>query len=128
MKKTISLRDFEPKTARSQKEVKQKIELRDAIENNIENLSKIKTACEGKTKFSIDVKFFLWDGSGVEGRTSKDLDNLLKVVFDVLCEYMDKNKKYPGLGLMKNDNLICEVHATKKTVKNKKDEGMDIKI
>ena len=128
MKKTISLRGVEPKTARSQKEVKQKIELRDTIEDNIKNLSKIKKACEGKTKFSIDVKFFLWSGSGVEGRTSKDLDNLLKVVFDVLCDYMDKNEKYPGLGLMKNDNMICEVHATKKIVKNKKDEGIDIKI
>jgi len=128
MKKTISLRDFEPKTARSQKEVKQKIELRDAIDDNVENLSKIKKACKGKTKFSIDVKFFLWGGSGVQGRTEKDLDNLLKVVFDVLCDYMDKNEKYPGLGLMKNDNMICKVHASKKIVKKRKDEGLDIKI
>ena len=128
MKKTISIRGFEPKTARSQKEVKQKIELRDFIEDNVEKLSKIKKACKGKTKFSIDVKFFLLGGSGVQGRTEKDLDNLLKVVFDVLCDYMDKNEKYPGLGLMKNDNMICEVHATKKIVKKKKDEGIDIKI
>ena len=128
MKKTISLRDFEPKTARSQKEVKQKIELRDTIDDNIENLYKIKKACEGKTKFSLDVKFFLWDGSGVEGRTKKDLDNLLKVVFDVLPEYMDKNEKYSGLGLMKNDNMICKVSATKEIVKKEKDEGIDIKI
>ena len=124
----ISLRGFEPKTARSQKEVKQKIELRDAIEDNIENLSKIKKVCEGKTKFSLDVKFFMWDGSGVEGRTKKDLDNLLKVVFDVLPEYMDKNEKYSGLGLMKNDNMICKVRATKEIVKKEKDEGIDIKI
>ena len=83
MKKTISLRDFEPKTARSQKEVKQKIELRDEIVKKIETLPKIKKACRRKSKFSLDVKFFLWGGSGVEGRANKDLDNLLKVVFDV---------------------------------------------
>jgi len=70
----------------------------------------------------------LWGGSGVEGRANKDLDNLLKVVFDVLCEYMDENEKNPGLGLMKNDKMIFEVHATKKTVTMKKDEGLDIKI
>jgi len=128
MKKTISLRDFEPKTARSHKEVKQKIELRDAIKKNTKNFSKIKEACKRKTKFSLDVKFFFWDGSGVQGRTEKDLDNLLKVVFDVLCDYMDKNEKYPGLGLMENDNMIFKVQATKKIVKKKKDEGLDIKI
>jgi len=129
MKKTISLRGFEPKTARSKKEVKQKIELRDEIEKNQKKkLSKIKDACRGKTKFLLDVKFFLWDGSGVDGRTEKDLDNLLKVVFDVLCDYMDKNKKNPGLGLMKNDYMISKVQATKKIVKKKKDEGIDIKI
>lgn len=125
----ISLRYFEPKTARSQKEVKQKKELKEEIEKKeIKKLPKIKKSCQGKTKFAIDVKFFLWDDSGVEGRTKKDLDNLLKVVFDVLAEYMDSNKKYPGLGLMQNDKMISEVHATKKIVKKRKDEGLDIKI
>jgi len=125
----ISLRDFEPKTARSQKEVKQKNELKKEIETKeTKKLLKIKKSCEGKTKFALDVKFFLWDGSGVEGRAKKDLDNLLKVVFDVLPEYMDTNKKYPGLGFMQNDKMIHEVYATKKIVKKKKDEGLDIKI
>jgi len=124
----ISLRYFEPKTARSQKEVKQKNVLKDEIEKKPKNLAKIKKSCQGKTKFALDVKFFLWDGSGVEGRSKKDLDNLLKVVFDVLADYMDSNKKYPGLGLMQNDKMIHEVHATKKIVKKRKDEGLDIKI
>ena len=124
----ISLRYHEPKTARSQKEVKQKIELKKTIERKVKDLPKIKKSCQGKTKFAIDVKFFLWDGSGVEGRTKKDLDNLLKVVFDVLSEYMDSNKKYAGLGLMQNDKMIHEVHATKKIVKKRKDEGLDVKI
>ena len=119
-KEMISLRGFEPKTARSQKEVKQKIELKETIEKKIKNVSKIRDACKGKTKFALDVKFFLWDGSSVEGRAKKDLDNLLKVVFDVLCDYMDKNEKYPGLGLMKNDNMICKVHASKNSEKKKR--------
>lgn len=74
------------------------------------------------------MKFYLWDGSRVEGRSKKDLDNLLKVVFDVLCEYMDKNEKHPGLDLIKNDNMIFKTQATKKIVKKKKDEGLEIKI
>jgi len=128
MKKIISLRGFEPKTAQAGEEVDRKIELREFIQKNIDNLSEIQQACRNIKKLSINVKFFLWGGTKVEGRTKKDLDNLLKIVCDVLPDYMDSEKKNQGLGLMETDNIIYQIHCTKDIVVYEKDEGIDIEI
>jgi len=124
----ISIRKFEPKTAKSQEEVKRKSELRDYIQDKIDNISEIQQACKNIEKFSINVKFYLWGGSGVDGRTKKDLDNLLKIVCDVLADYMDSEKKNTGLGIMRTDNAIHEIHCSKDIVELEDDEGMDIEI
>jgi len=123
----ISIQGFEPKTAQAGEEVDRKIELRDYIQEKIDNLSEIQEAYRNIEKFSINVKFYLWGGSKVEGRTKKDLDNLLKIVCDVLADYMDSEKKNPGLGIMRTDNAIHEIHCSKYIV-DEKDEGIDIEI
>jgi len=123
----ISIRKFEPKTAKAGDEVDRKIELRDYIQEKIDNLSEIQQSCRNIEKFSINVNFYLWGGSKVHGRTKKDLDNLLKIVCDVLADYMDSEKKNTGLGIMRTDNAIYEIHCSKNIV-DENDEGMDIEI
>jgi len=70
----------------------------------------------------------LWGGSKVEGRTKKDLDNLLKIVCDVLADYMDSEKTNRGLEIMRTDNSIYEIHCSKDIVDDENDEGIDIEI
>jgi len=123
----IKVPGFEPKTAKAGEEVDRKRELNKAIRDKIDNLSEIQEACRNIEKFSINVKFYLWGGSKVEGRTKKDLDNLLKIVCDVLADYMDSENKNEGLGIMRTDNAIHEIHCSKYIVAEK-DEGMDIEI
>ena len=120
--------DFEPKTAKPGDEVERKEELRDTIRERIKNLPEIQENCKGK-EISLDVCFYL-NKERVEdkSRYTKDLDNLLKIVLDVLPDYMDNAKINEGLGLFKNDNLVFEIHATKEFIFNKNDEGIEIKI
>jgi len=129
----IKLRNFEPKTASSDA-VDRKRKLKDEIENSIKNLDEIKDFCKNK-KLSITVRFYLYDGSEdeipqPEGRTKKDLDNLLKIVLDVLPEKMDTDGKNDGLGLIKRDydHLVYEINSIKKIVTHKREEGIDIEI
>jgi len=130
---TIKIRDFEPLTASSDV-VYRKMNLKEKIENDTKNLEEIREFCQGK-KLSIIVRFFLYDGSkdGIpqpEGRTKKDLDNLLKIVLDVLPEKMDSEGENDGLGLIKRDydHLVYEIKSTKKIVYKKDEEGIDIVI
>ena len=129
----ISIRNFEPKTA-SNDEVIRKIELRDEIKKQIKNLDEIKKFCLNN-KLSVKVWFYLWDSSkeGIaqpEGQTKKDLDNMLKIVLDVLPEKMDNDGKNEGLGLIEGnkDEWVCELYSVKKIVYHKEEQGMDIEI
>ena len=130
---TIKIRNFEPLTASSDV-VNRKNNLKEKIENDTKNLDEIREFCQDK-ELSIVVRFFLYDGSkdGIpqpEGRIKKDLDNLLKIVLDVLPEKMDTDGKNDGLGLIKRDydNLVYEIQSTKKIVFRKDEEGIDIVI
>ena len=130
---TIKIREFEPLTASSDV-VERKKKLRDEIEIKTKNLDEIREFCQDK-KLSIIVRFFLYDGSkdgkpNPDGRTKKDLDNLLKIVLDVLPEKMDSDGKNDGLGLIKKDydHLVYEIKSTKQIVYNKDEEGIDIVI
>ena len=94
----------------------------------------IRDFCKNR-KLSITVRFYLYDGSedGIsqpEGRTKKDLDNLLKIVLDVLPEKMDTAGKNDGLGLIKRDYdyFVYEINSIKKIVTLKREEGIDIEI
>ena len=130
---TIRIRNFEPLTASSDV-VNRKMKLKQKIERDTKNLEEIREFCQGK-KLSIVVKFFLYDGKEdespqPEGRTKKDLDNLLKIVLDVLPEKMDSEGKNEGLGLIRRDydHLVYEIKSTKDIISKKQNEGIDIVI
>ena len=126
----IQIKEFEPKTAKPGEEVKRKIQLRDLILINTKNLSEIRNSSRGK-ELSLEICFNLYHGEPKDtARYTKDLDNLLKIVLDVLPEFMDSEHKEHGLGLIESDkdDLIFEVHASKQLVSDKKLEGIDIEI
>ena len=130
---TIKIRWFEPLTA-SNDVVERKKKLKEKIENENKNLDEIRKFCQDK-ELSITVRFFLYDGKkdGVqqpEGRTKKDLDNLLKIVLDVLPEKMDSEGENDGLGLIKKDydHMVYEIKSTKEIVYKENEEGIDIVI
>jgi len=129
MPEVISIRgDFEPKTAKAGQEVERKVELRDIIRARINNLDEIRENCKEK-KIALDICFYLnKERTEDESRYTKDLDNLMKIVMDVLPDYMDKEEKNEGLGLIKNDNMIFDIHAAKEFVSSKDKEGVEIKI
>jgi Holliday junction resolvase RusA-like endonuclease len=71
---------------------------------------------------TLTVLFFLWKGSPkvTNTRPVKDLDNLLKIVLDVL-------KLGPqGLGIIEEDSYVCEVYSAKSLVDSEKEEGYRI--
>jgi len=130
---TIKIRWFEPLTA-SNDVVERKKKLKEKIENENKNLDEIRKFCQDK-ELSITVRFFLYDGSKdgnpqPEGRTKKDLDNLLKIVLDVLPEKMDSEGDNDGLGLIKKDydHMVYEIKSTKEIVYDEDKEGIDIVI
>lgn len=125
---SASVRGFEPATA-SKDESTRKKELKDEILKQVTINPSDRESCCRADRLFIDVKFFLYSMSGVRGRTEKDLDNLLKIFCDVLPDYMD-NVVPPaeGLGLIKSDNAIFEIHCSKSYVDSEEKEGMDFKI
>jgi len=129
MPEIISIRgDFEPMTAKPGREVPRKIKLRDIIRSRAHNLDEIRKNLKEK-KIALDICFYL-NKERIENvsRYEKDLDNLMKIVMDVLPDYMDKAETNEGLGLFKNDTLVYDVHATKEFVFSEDKEGMEIKI
>ena len=127
----ICIKPFEPKTAKTQEEVARKIELRDFIKENFSNLDNVIKSCRDKEKVSVDVCFNLYDGIKKDmSRYDKDLDNLLKIVLDVLPDYMDNktDNREPGLGIIQNDKQVFEIHSYKKFVQDTSQEGIDITI
>ena len=60
----------------------------------------------------------------------KDLDNLLKILMDVIKEEMDDSEKKIGLGLViKNmDEEIFEILCHKEFVSSDDDEGIDLEV
>ena len=122
----IEIRDFNPLTA-SKKTIERKVALRKKLDSKIgKNLSKIKKRTYGKHLF-IDVCFYFLQSTKL-GRSDKDLDNLLKILFDVLSDNMvnGQNRK-DGLGLMTNDSYVYKIKCEKK-VNFKDQEGLDLII
>lgn len=125
-----AIRGFEPLTAGPSKNVvERKEKLRDAILKTIEDTSVVKS-CRDKD-LSLNVCFNLYKDPKQSKAYEKDLDNLLKILLDVLSEHMDNtlNKKV-GLGLIddNHDYRIFEIHCRKKLVTDKAQEGLDIEI
>ena len=117
---------FEPGTPGSGKDIGEKqSKLRTAILERVsqEELAKFKEALKGRL-VTITLGFFLWKGSSktTNTRAVKDLDNLMKILFDVL------GKGQQGLGLLEEDSYICEVYAKKELVGDQSEEGLRIII
>ena len=117
------IRGINPETA-SSKSTKRKKELKSAI---IKEISSDYEKFRGKTlgnEILVDVCYYLHKSDSIVD-SKKDLDNLLKILFDVLKINMGKEK---GLGLIKDDSLIFEVKCKKIIINNPKKTGLDLKI
>lgn len=125
----ISVRGFKPKTVKKGKETTiRKKDLQEAfVEQNKRNLSDLQDKCQGK-KLSINVIFYLNENTPDKSSYKKDLDNLLKILMDVIKEEMDDDEKKIGLGLViKNkDEEIFEINCHKEFVSSEDDEGIDL--
>lgn len=117
---------FEPPTTGSGKDIGEKQgKLRSAILERVTQaeLGKFREALKGRL-VTITLGFFLWKGSTktTNTRAVKDLDNLMKIIFDVI------GKGQQGLGLIEEDSYICEVYAKKELVEDQSEEGLRIII
>lgn len=121
------IRDFEPGTA-SANRLKRKNELKNALIKKIgKKHQKILKFVIGKEVF-IDVCFYLYQSEELSS-AKKDLDNLLKIVLDVLSVNMvNGQEKKPGLGFLKDDSDVFRINCEKKIVNNLGKSGLDLKI
>lgn len=76
--------------------------------------------------------YYLNNDTEIEGKYMKDLDNMTKIVSDVLADYLsqqdkDQNKK-TGLGLIRDDKDIQKCVTQKNFVKKDSDQGLDIAL
>jgi len=127
--KTIEIRKFNPATGgKNKKERKRK--LRRKIKKAIgKDLKKVRKRCYEKP-LALYVCFYLLR-STEQGRTKKDLDNLLKIVCDVLQKNMiaqNKEVRFKGLDLMEDDSSFFEINCVKKLVDEPAAEGLDLSI
>jgi Holliday junction resolvase RusA-like endonuclease len=116
----IAIIPFEPLTASGQNIAEREGRLKKAILEKIkpDELESLKTNRADRL-VTLTVLFFLWKGSPkvTNTRPVKDLDNLLKIVLDVL-------KLGPqGLGIIEEDSYVCEVYSAKQLVDDEKEEG-----
>lgn len=126
----IFVKKFKPKTVQKGKETtKRKKELKEAFVKQNPKISELQEKCKGK-KLSINVTFYLNENTPDKTSYKKDLDNLLKILMDVIKEEMDDNEKKVGLGLViKNkDEEIFEIICHKEFVSSDDDEGIDLEI
>ncbi|MDG6994614.1 MAG: hypothetical protein JRN52_01715 [Nitrososphaerota archaeon] len=124
-----------PRTS-NRKDPEKKEELRDriraAIVSSGNDFEELKQNCLKEDYLSLDVTYRLYNDPKVEGRSRKDLDNLLKILLDVLPEKLSiqDNKGRKGLGIISDDKdtKIFEICCRKKLVEVESEEGMDLEI
>ena len=123
----IKIRNFTPETA-SKDSIKRKNALKRKIGTKIgKTLPKIRERTLNR-HLMVNVTYRLYVDEN-SGSSKKDLDNLLKILFDVLSKNMvngQESKK--GLGIMKDDSFIHEIKAKKIEVNSKKEQGFDLMI
>ena len=126
----LSVRKFKPKTAKKGKEItKRKDDLYKAFVNQNKNIAELQGKCKEK-ELSINVTFYLNENTPDKSSYKKDLDNLLKILLDVIKEEMDDDEKKIGLGLVikNNDDKIFEINCHKEFVTSDDDEGIDLEV
>ena len=123
----VKIRGFEPLTD-NDNTIERKNILLKKIRDKI-NLEKAKKKCKN-ILFSLKVVYYLNIDSKIVGQYKKDLDNMTKIVADVLTDYLtaqdEQNKQKTGLGLIRDDKDIHELHLVKKFVGNDAEQGLDI--
>jgi Holliday junction resolvase RusA-like endonuclease len=122
----LTIAPFEPLTpGNGQNTVEKKEKLANAIKERLsrDDLESLRQQLAGRL-VGITVVFLLWKGSPNVSNTRpvKDLDNLLKIVFDVLRQGPQ------GIGIIEEDSYIGEVYATKQLVGKEENEGYRIII
>ena len=126
----LSIKGFTPQTVKKGKQTTERKEkLQNAFVQQNSNLEEIRKKCIGK-KLSICVTFYLNKNTLDKSSYKKDLDNLLKILMDVVKEEMDDDQKKTGLGLVveNKDEDIHEIICRKKFVSNHTEEGIDLII
>jgi len=110
--------------------MERKAALREVIIEQID-LEKAKKDCENKL-FSLSVIYYLNKNTKIIGQYKKDLDNMTKIVSDVLTDYLSEQDKVSdqktGLGLIRDDKDIHELHLVKKFVNANSQQGIDITL
>lgn len=122
----LTITPFEPITpGNGQNTGEKKEKLANAIKERIsqDNLERLRQQLAWRL-VGITVVFLLWKGSPnvTNTRPVKDLDNLMKIVFDLLRHGPQ------GLGIIEEDSYIGEVYATKQLVDTEEQEGYRIII
>lgn len=119
----IGVVPFEPVTTGSGNVAEKEGRLKKAILERVKPEELAELAKDRRDRLvTLTVLFFLWKGSAKVSNTRsvKDLDNLLKIVLDVL-------KLGPqGLGIVEEDSYVCEVYSAKSLVDEEKEEGYRI--
>ena len=138
MRKTLLSKisvSYIPRTSnRKDPEKKEKLrdKLREAIISSGQDFDRLKQDCLKENYLSLDVTYRLYNDPKVEGRSRKDIDNLLKILLDVLPEKLSiqDGKGRRGLGIISDDKdtKIFEIHCSKKLVDVESDEGLDLEI
>ena len=118
----INVVPFEPATA-GQNLAEKEVGLKKAIMERVKPDELAELAKNRADRLvTLTVLFFLWKGSPkvTNTRSVKDLDNLLKIVLDVL-------KLGPqGMGIIEEDSYVCEVYSAKSLVDTEAEEGYRI--
>ncbi len=119
----INVVPFEPATGSGQNVAEKEAKLKKAITERVKPDELTQLAKNRADRLvTLTVIFSLWKGSPktTNTRAVKDLDNLLKIVLDVL-------KLGPqGLGIVEEDSYVCEVYSMKQLVDDEKEEGYRI--
>jgi len=123
----IKIRKFNPGTS-SKRKIERKNLLKKEIMSEIgKDLKKVQNRCK-KRPLLIDVRFYLYY-SDEQGRTKKDLDNLLKILLDVLSVNMINGQNpIEGLGIVMDDSDIRKITCEKQIVNSTEGEGIDLQI
>lgn len=111
------------------KKIERKTLLKDLIVKEFgKDLKKIQDRCENQ-RLLINAIFHLIE-SEQKGRSKPDLDNLLKILLDVLSISMvNGQSSIPGVGLIQNDSQIYEIRCKKIPLDKDSDkEGLDLQI
>ena len=126
----LFVRNFKPHTARSGSETtERKKALQKAFVEQNKNLHEMQERCQ-KKKLSLKVTFYLNKDTPDKTSFKKDLDNMLKILMDVIKEEMDDNEKNTGLGLVveNKDEEVFEIVCNKELVVGEDKEGIDLDI